>query len=95
MKIKRTLYECTHARIKANRIYCDQGYHLSSKSLNGSLQAEHIAKGLVLAPAVCQKCIDFDSMGPPLPEEERGWRHARKVLSRSLNIGETAPETDS
>jgi len=70
---KRTLYECSHARVKGNCIYCRKGYPLSPNSRNGHIGIERLARGEALALAPCQKCADFDSMGPPIPRSERGW----------------------
>ena len=73
MKKKRTLYECSHALVKGKRICCDRGYQLSSQSEGGSLDVHNLEEGKPLAPKVCRQCGDFDSMGPLIPEEERGW----------------------
>jgi hypothetical protein len=73
MKKKRTLYECSHALVKDKRIYCDRGYPLSHQPGDGSLDVQNLAEGKPLAPKVCRQCGDFDSMGLPIPEEERGW----------------------
>ena len=83
--MKRTLCECSHARVGGNRIYCDKGYVFSLKSNNGGLDVKRLARGDPLALAVCQDCLDFDSMGPPIPEEERGWvrKKATKVTDRA------------
>jgi hypothetical protein len=76
---KRTLYDCYHARVNGGRIYCRKGYTLSAKSGNGHIDIRRLARGEPLALAVCQKCADFDSMGPPVPPEERGWLKKRKA----------------
>lgn len=76
---KRTLYDCYHARVNGERIYCAKGYILSAKSGNGHIGIRRLARGEPLALAICQKCADFDSMGPPLPPEERGWIRRKKV----------------
>lgn len=73
MKKKRTLYDCSHARVGARRIYCERGYPLSLKAGNGSLDVKRLAQGEPLALDICQSCLDFDSLGPAVPEEERGW----------------------
>jgi len=78
--MKRTLYECSHARVKGSRIYCEKGYVFSLKSNNGGLDVKRLARGDPLVLAVCQDCLDFDSMGPPIQEEERGW--VRKKTTR-------------
>ncbi|MDD5039441.1 MAG: hypothetical protein PHN78_09040 [Dehalococcoidales bacterium] len=71
--MKRTLYECSHAKVSERRIHCDKGHPLSSKSDDGSLDIKRLARGEPLAYSVCQGCLDFDCMGPPVPPEEKGW----------------------
>ncbi|AGG05905.1 hypothetical protein [Dehalococcoides mccartyi] len=78
-KKRRTLYECAHARVGTGRIYCNQKYPLSQASLDGSLDVHRLEEGKQLAPKVCQQCDDFDCMGPPVPEEERGWLNMKEV----------------
>ena len=82
IEMKQTLYECSHARVKGNRVYCDKGHVLSSRSPDGTLDIKRLARGEPLRFEVCQDCPDFDSMGPPIPKEERGWvrpiKRARK-----------------
>jgi len=70
---KRTLYECAHARVKGESIYCFKGYSLYPRSGNGHLDIRRLARGQGLALSVCQDCPEFDLMGPPVPPEERGW----------------------
>ncbi len=72
-KKKRTLYECSHALVKGKRICCNKGYPLSSPPGDGGIDIQNLAEGKPLAPKVCRQCGDFDSMGPTVPEEERGW----------------------
>jgi hypothetical protein len=81
--VKRTLYECSHARVKGGRIYCDKGHVFSSKSGNGGLDIKRLARGDPMILAVCQECSDFDCMGPPILEEERGW--VRKKATRATH----------
>lgn len=76
---KRTLYDCFHAHVNGSRIYCKKGYTLLAKSSNGYLDIRRLARGDPLALAICQKCADFDSMGPPVPPKERGWLKRRKT----------------
>lgn len=83
---KRTLYDCSHARVKSERIYCDRGHVLSSKSGNGGLDIKRLARGDPLALAVCQDCPDFDSMGPAIPEGERGWLKSTKKAARKPRV---------
>lgn len=71
--VKRTLYQCSHARVRGNRIYCEKGHPLSLKSGDGCLDIRRLARGEPLMLGICQECPDFDSLGPPIPEEDRGW----------------------
>ena len=70
---KRTLYECSHARVTGDYIYCRRGHPMSSKPGNGHLDISRLARGQRLAFEVCQNCPDYDCLGPPVPPEERGW----------------------
>jgi len=78
MKTRRTLYECSHARVKDGRIFCDRGYLLSLQLGDGSIDIQQLAEGKPLGPKICRQCGDFDSMGPPVCEEERGWLRAKE-----------------
>lgn len=69
----RTLYECSHARVCGSSVYCVKGYYLSKNSHNGKLDINRLARGKPLALAICQDCSDFESMGPPVPDDEKGW----------------------
>ena len=77
---KRTLYECSHAKVKGRRICCEKGHSLSLKSDNGGLDIRRLARGEKLALGACQVCPDFDSMGTPVPEEEKGWEPREKIV---------------
>ena len=70
---KRTLYECSHARVYGDRIRCSKGHPLLAKSSDGSIGIGRLARGKQLAFQACQKCSEFDCMGPPVPPEEKGW----------------------
>ena len=69
----RSLYECSHARVKGDRILCRRSYPLLVRTEDGGIDARRLAKGQPLTYSVCQNCPDFDCIGPPLPPEERGW----------------------
>ena len=74
---KRTLYDCSHARVRERRIYCEKGCSLSPESGDSGMDIRHLEQGEPLAVKVCRQCGDFDSMGPPVPEQERGWLRAK------------------
>jgi hypothetical protein len=69
----RTLYECSHARVHDSRIYCDKGHRLSGVKLDGSLEVNRLERDMPLAIAICQNCPDFDCMGTPVQNSEKGW----------------------
>ena len=73
MKKKRTLYECSHARVDGRGIYCHRQHPLSDKSGNGHIDVRRLARGEPLSISVCQICPDFDRLGAPLLPEDRGW----------------------
>ncbi len=75
---KRTLYECSHARVKGDRIYCQKGHRLLKKSEDGSVGIGRLSSGKQLAFQVCQDCLDYEEMGPPVSREEKGWASTRK-----------------
>ncbi len=85
MKKKKTLYECSQARVKGERIYCNNGYQLSPQPGDGTLDIRHLVEGKPLAPKVCQQCGDFDRMGPPVTEEERGWLNGKETVKHDTN----------
>lgn len=69
----RTLYECWHARVNGNRIYCNKEHSLSLRTEDGKIEVRRLARGEKLALTPCQNCPDFDGIEPPIPPEERGW----------------------
>lgn len=71
---ERSLYECFHARVKGRRIFCAKRYRFQGQGeQNAWLDIERLAKGEPLVMSICQDCTDFESMGAPIPCEERGW----------------------
>jgi hypothetical protein len=92
MKKKRTLYECSHARVKGERILCRRGHPFSAKSEDGGIEAKRLARGEPLTFLICQVCGDFDCMGPPVPEEEKGWLK-KEVSGNGRRPGEALRET--
>ena len=92
MKTRRTLYECSHARVKGGRISCDKEYALSSQSGDGTIDIQQLAEGRPLAPKICRQCSDFDSMGPPISEEERGWLKIKEATKHDKTYREAIRE---
>jgi len=70
--MKRTLYECSHARANGDRIRCRKGHPLLVRTDDNGIDVRRLARGEPLAYNICQSCPDFDCMGPPVPSEERG-----------------------
>ncbi len=85
MKRKRTLYECSHALVKGERIKCHCGHPFSLKSEDGGIEVKRLAKGEPLALNICQVCGDFERMGPPVPEEARGWSKKETALINGVS----------
>ena len=85
---ERSLYECFHARVNGKRIYCAKGHPLQGKGeRNGSLNIERLARGELLIISVCQDCADFESVGDPLPDKERGCtKNNKKQTSNSREV---------
>ena len=78
-KDKRTLYDCSHARVYGDHIRCSEGHMLLTRTEGGSIATRRLARGEPLAYNVCQGCPDFDCMGPPVPPEEKGWLKKKGV----------------
>jgi hypothetical protein len=78
---KRSLYQCFNARVKGDRIYCSKGYSIGTAK-DGAMPVVKLARGAPLELGVCQECVDYDEIGPPVPKEERGWL---KELSKEAN----------
>jgi len=76
---KRTLYECSHARVNGDRIRCRKGHPLLVRTEDNGIDVRRLARGEPLAYNICQSCPDFDCMGPPVPPEERGWLKEKGV----------------
>ncbi len=92
MRKKRALYDCSHARVKGERILCRKDHPFSLKTDDGSIDVKRLARGEPLQLDICQGCADFDSMGPPVPEEERGWLKQKEVAKHVAAARETLRE---
>jgi len=69
----RSLYQCLNAKVTGNRIACSCGKILNPNSKDGGFSSGKLARGKPLEMMVCQDCKEYDDMGPPIPENERGW----------------------
>ena len=74
----RSLYQCSHAKVKTDAIRCEKGHRIGS-SKNGTIELARLKRGVPLELRICQLCADYDEMGPPVPEKERGWAKLVKV----------------
>lgn len=66
-----SLYECFWAKVLGSHIYCKKGYSLGRFQ---RIRYRREERGDPLEFGICQHCPDFDSMGKPLDESERGWK---------------------
>ena len=73
--VRRTLYECLHAKVKIDRIYCAKMYPLSSVNIDRTLIITKLIRGEPLSLTICQECKDFSSMGDPVLKEDKGWAY--------------------
>ena len=72
-KPERSLYMCANARVSGDWINCRAGHRLDKLSKNGSANLRRLRNGERLEFSVCQNCPDYDKIGPPVPNGERGW----------------------
>ena len=82
----RSLYQCSHAKVKGEDIYCAKGQKLSTNKL-GTIHIRELIRGDPLELRVCQLCGDYDEVGPPIPDGQRGWDKEIKPFSvQELNL---------
>ena len=82
-KKKRTLYECFNAKVDTKRIYCSKVTRLPrNRSTSTRCTWKRVSRW---PPKICQQCINFDRMGPPVPEEERGWLKVKEIVKHDTN----------
>jgi len=75
--IEISLYECGNARVSGEKIYCAKGHTLDTKSIDGMVNIQRLARGAALIFTSCKGCEDLDCIGKPIPKEERGWLEGR------------------
>ena len=71
--MSRSLYDCAMAMVCHDRILCYRGYKLDPRANDGGIATLRLERGEPLNFAVCHGCAEFESMGAPVPKEERGW----------------------
>ena len=76
---RRTLYDCANARVNGDRVRCRNGHELSAETEGGTVALALVARGDELALGICQRCSDFNRMGPPLSPNDRGWLGKEKA----------------
>lgn len=69
--MKISLYQCSDARVKDKTIYCAKGHLFGSKK-DGTVELKHLIRGEPLGFAACQRCKNYDEMGGPIDEFDRG-----------------------
>ena len=70
--IKRSLYQCSEAKVRGDRIYCAKDHPIGGKG-NITIPLNRLTRGDPLELTVCQRCPHYRRMGPPIPPEGRGW----------------------
>jgi len=75
---KRSLYQCSNARVKGKEIYCKMGRDLSAVSISGNIGIGQLISGNPMEITICQDCLYYDEMGPPIPRNEMGRRNGKK-----------------
>ena len=73
---KRNLYQCAHAKVFKDRIKCEHGHFLGGAK-DGSLSIFPLIRGNPLECLSCQECFDYEEIGPPVKEEDRGWKEKK------------------
>ncbi len=68
----RSLYQCSHAKVKKDVIRCDKGRKIGLNK-DGTIELVRLIRGMALELRACQLCSAYDEMGPPVPKDERGW----------------------
>jgi hypothetical protein len=69
---RRSLYQCSNARVLGEKIYCKAGHELFK--VGGRTPMLRLQRGAPLELVVCQGCKEFSFMGEPVPPKERGWK---------------------
>ncbi len=75
MSNRRSLYTCQNAVVKGDVIVCDKGYRFegSLSTRDGNISVLRLQRGTPLEFTICQTCPDYDCMGDPVLEADRGW----------------------
>lgn len=76
----RSLFQCSHAKVKGEDIYCAKKHDLSTNK-PGTIHIRQLIRGDPLELRVCQLCADYGWMGPPVPDGQRGWSEEIKPFA--------------
>lgn len=90
MAIKeRSLYQCSHAIVQGSKgTSRDCMIECSAKhKFPDGTNYFHLSNGKRLEFTVCQECPDFDLMGPPVPDGERGWTNTKLLAPKPTLVG--------
>ena len=68
--VPRSLYDCSNAVVEDGMVKCRRGHELKAP-----IGLRQVMLGEPLVVNECQRCRDFDPMGPPVDARERGWVH--------------------
>ncbi len=81
--IKRSLYQCSHAKVKGEHVYCEVGNDLGYEFY------WRLSRGFPLEVAVCQGCLSYKENGDPIDKKDRGWcwKHAATEIQTSGDKG--------
>jgi hypothetical protein len=69
--ITHSLYECFNARVIGKKIYCKKGHFLFVGLIE--VGYDDLRLGEPLHCDSCRNCPDFDRIGDPISERDKGW----------------------
>ena len=76
--MKRNLYQCSHAKVLGDRIHCTIGRPLSTTK-DKTIPVLRLIRGEPLELTICQKCLNYEELGPPILKDERGWMTVKEA----------------
>ena len=82
---ERTLYECANAKVRGEKIACAKGHPLGLRE-DGSIDIRRLARGDRLGLKACQECTNFNWIGEPVPDSQKGWVGGRAPAARARSV---------